>query len=67
MWSEKQIELSRQLLNCSGVSVKSSNGEFGVLRIEDNPPNYKVLFYDEAKTATFYSVDEMIKAGWAVD
>jgi hypothetical protein len=67
VWSDRQTELSRELLNFDGVSVKSLNGEFGVLRVTGNPPAYTVFFYDEAKTAAFSSVEDLIKAGWAVD
>jgi len=67
MWSKELINTSRKLLNISGVSVKSLDGNFGVLQIGDIEPKYMICFYDENKTVSFKSIDEIINAGWAVD
>jgi hypothetical protein len=67
MWSEKLIKLSYKLMQQSGVSVKSLNGKFGILEIKNNPTIYTLTIYDTQEKISFESIEEMIKAGWAVD
>jgi len=65
-WSNELIELTKQYLKYDGVSVKSLKGNFGIInKYEDKyiisiKPDYTV-------NLTFYSIDEIINAGWAVD
>jgi len=64
-WSDELIKLSRKYLQYSGTMVKSMQGEFGVLDIENNI--YYILILNSDKTLTFNSVDEILNAGWVVD
>jgi hypothetical protein len=68
MWSKELIKLSKEYFQYSGTSVKNLNGDFGILDIDLENQTYKVLPRDETTEAKEYkSIDEMIKAGWAVD
>jgi hypothetical protein len=42
MWSKELIELSKTYLQIDGVSVKSLNGDFGILNIDEENQTYKI-------------------------
>jgi hypothetical protein len=65
MWSKELTKLSRRYFETGCCCVKSENGEFGNLIIENQ--KYKISLFDSDKNYIFNSVDEIIKAGWAVD
>ena len=68
MWSKELIELSKEYLEYDGMHVKSQKGKFGVLSIENKI--YKITLKpitNESQVLTYNSVNDMIKAGWAVD
>jgi hypothetical protein len=67
MWSEKLIELSEEYLEYDGTNVKSLKGQCGILNIDYENKIYKITLFNDNSVLTFNSVDEMIKAGWAVD
>jgi len=66
-WSDELIKLSREYLNYSGTSIKSLNGDFGILSIDYKNNIYTIDIHDSDQVLTFKSVDEIINAGWAVD
>lgn len=66
-WSEKLIELSRELLNYDGVRVKSLNCEFGILCVDYVNKTYTIIISNSNQTLTFNSIDEIINSGWVVD
>ncbi|MDR1625053.1 MAG: hypothetical protein LBT33_00815 [Spirochaetia bacterium] len=70
MWSKELIELSKEYLNCSGVSVKTQKGDFGILDIDHKNKVWTINLLTENTrnlSLVFHSADELIKAGWAVD
>jgi hypothetical protein len=69
MWSKELQELSEEYLEYDGVSVKSKNGQFGIINIDYENKVYEIILLNsvENQILTFNSVDEMIKSGWAVD
>jgi hypothetical protein len=68
MWSKKLRELSKTALEYDGVHVKSSNGNFGILNIDYENKIYTISIKPDFNiNLTFHSVQEIIKAGWAVD
>ena len=66
-WSDELINLSREYLEIDGVNVKSLKAEFGILNIDYENKIYTINFLSSNQILTFYSVDEIINAGWAVD
>jgi uncharacterized membrane protein len=66
-WSDNLIELSREYLNYPETMVKSLNGDFGILNIDDENNIYTISIRNSNQTLTFKSVDEIINSGWAVD
>jgi len=64
-WSNDLIKLSRKYLKISGTMVKSLQGEFGILDIENNI--YYILILNSDITLTFNSVEDILLAGWVVD
>jgi hypothetical protein len=69
MWSKELQELSEEYLEYDGVNVKSKNGQFGIINIDYENKVYEIILLNsiENQILTFYSVDEIIKAGWVVD
>lgn len=68
MWSKQLQELSKVYFEFDGTHCKSTSGNFGILRIDEKNQIYTIsLKQDLNIDLTFNSVDEMIKAGWAVD
>jgi hypothetical protein len=70
MWSEELQDLSRIYLEVDGVNVKSVDGDFGKLRVDNAKHSYVVSLLKKGKGSiplSFDSVSEMIIAGWAVD
>jgi hypothetical protein len=69
-WSDDLIALSEYYLEIDGTHLKSLSGNFGILYIDYKNNIYTIVLKepkDNIATLTFKSVDEMIKAGWAVD
>jgi hypothetical protein len=70
MWSKELIEVSKKYLDHDGVSVKTQEGDFGVINIDYKKRLWTItLLTDNTKNLnlTFHSPDEIIQAGWAVD
>jgi hypothetical protein len=70
MWSKELIELSREYLNYDNTSVKSQSGDFGVINIDYKNKIWTIrLLTKNTKNLnlTFHSIEDIIKAGWAVD
>jgi hypothetical protein len=66
-WSDELIKLSKEYLNYDGTSVKSLNGDFGILNVDYKNNGYTIDIHESDQVLTFKSVDEIINAGWAVD
>jgi hypothetical protein len=66
-WSDELIKLSKEYLNYDGTSVKSLNGDFGILNVDYKNNIYTIDIHDSDQVLVFKSVDEIINAGWAVD
>jgi hypothetical protein len=70
MWSKELIELSREYLNYDNTSVKSQSGDFGIINIDYKNKIWTIrLLTENTKNLNliFHSIDDIIKAGWAVD
>jgi hypothetical protein len=70
MWSKELIKLSLEYFNYDNTSVKSQTGDFGILNIDYENKIWTITLLTENKrdlNLTFYSVEDIIKAGWAVD
>jgi hypothetical protein len=70
MWSKELTELSREYFNYDNTSVKSQNGDFGILNVDYKNKIWTITLLTENKrnlNLTFHSVEDIIKAGWAVD
>jgi hypothetical protein len=70
MWSKELTELSREYFNYDNASVKSQKGDFGILNVDYKNKLWTIKLLTENKrnlNLTFHSIEELIKAGWAVD
>jgi hypothetical protein len=66
-WSEKLINLSKTYFETGFCNVKSLSGNFGYLILDDESNQYKITLFNSNQEFIFNSVDEILKAGWAVD
>jgi hypothetical protein len=67
MWSKKLTDLSISMFEVGFCNIKSESGQFGYLTVNDQKPKYRIRLFEYNQTLTFNSVNELIRAGWAVD
>jgi hypothetical protein len=65
MWSKELIELSKEHFETGYCNVKNGVPEFGELTRENN--QFKIKLFNSDIEFTYNSIDDILKAGWAVD
>ena len=65
-WSDELIELSKQYL-IRGSSVKSLNGQFGILDINYKNSIYTIYIRNSRLILIYNSIEEIIETGWIID
>jgi hypothetical protein len=68
MWSKQLHEISKSYFEIDRTHVKSANGNFGILSKGRKNKIYTISIKPDFNVnLTYTSVDEMLKAKWAVD
>jgi hypothetical protein len=65
MWSKELTELSRDHFETGFCNVKNRVPEFGELTKENN--QFKIKLFNSEIELMYNSIDDILKAGWAVD
>ena len=60
-------KLSKSYFELGGCNVKSDEGKFGFLIVDSENQLYKISLFNSDEILIYKSVNELIRAGWAVD